>query len=329
MQLSSRSLLRQASALVGSAVVVFSLCLGVPTISAAAADAQSYDENQQPLMQPDVRRHTNVIPQEVCDKLVELMEKRGFDLDEEPVDNGEDEKDRKPSQQIDVYKDGEVLEPDLHDVMGPYIDKIAALVTKQRSEELHRIMHPSEPEKLPTIGWIFMRKYAPDSARDSISVHTDSNLHTVNVQLNDGHKGGGLFYVKPPADLNQEWIDKHSSNYEWWDDDEEEYQESPRLRMGGKEYKWADGGECLNTSEVVFPEAELGEAIIHNYTVWHGVAPIDEGARYSLIFFFDEDNPMLESSDDSDDSEDESDDSSDDENDGELDVDEEDETYKL
>lgn len=332
MKISSPSSLRQATALLGSTVVALSFSLAV----VAAADTQTYDNWQQLLMQPEVRRYTSVIPKEVCDTLVELMEKRGFDMDNEPVDNGEDEEYRKPTQQIDVYKRGddpEIVEPDLYDAMAPYIDEVAALVMKQRSKELHQIMHPGQPEKLPVIDWIFMRKYAPHSERNSIILHGDSNLHTVNLQLNDDYKGGGLFYIKPPVVLNQEWMEEHVANYNWKNDCDKDYhhkyKDKPRLWKGRDEYKWVEAKGRLNSSEVVFPEAGLGDAIIHNHTVWHGVAPIDEGARYSLIFFFDQDNPMLDDEGCGDSSDDESGDSGDDENDGQFDSGDEDETDEL
>mmetsp|Transcript_12722 Transcript_12722/g.27439 ORF Transcript_12722/g.27439 Transcript_12722/m.27439 type:complete len:177 (-) Transcript_12722:119-649(-) len=37
-----------------------------------------------------------------------------------------------------------------------------------------------------------------------------------------------------------------------------------------------------------------GDAIFYNYTVTHGVAPVESGARYSMAFFFDMDNPAVD-----------------------------------
>ena len=43
----------------------------------------------------------------------------------------------------------------------------------------------------------------------------------------------------------------------------------------------------------VFPLFDAGDALMHNCTAWYAVAPLVSGARYSLAFFFDVDNPMI------------------------------------
>merc|ERR1712176_695862 len=48
-----------------------------------------------------------------------------------------------------------------------------------------------------------------------------------------------------------------------------------------------------NTSDFVFPNLQAGDAVFYNYTVIHGVAPIESGTRYSMAFFFDMDNPAV------------------------------------
>jgi len=257
-------------------------------------------------MEPDVRRYVHIVPPEVCQELIELGEMHGFDMDYEPVD-GHD-KGASPTQQIDVFNAGkkrEIRSPDMYNILLPYIPEISRLIVNQRSQELHNIMYPGEPDKLPIVDWIFFRKYSPHSVRNSIIPHADSNMHSVNLQLNDGYTGGGFFYVKPPVNhKNKEWMDVHSSNYRWRDrhlGDGYTYQEKPRLKHGQDKYKWVNKIKRENTSEIVFPETDVGDIVMHNYTVWHAVAPIEEGVRYSMNFFYDDHNPMLEDDDDDDD----------------------------
>lgn len=45
-----------------------------------------------------------------------------------------------------------------------------------------------------------------------------------------------------------------------------------------------------NTSDIVFLAMGAGNILIHNHTVWHAVAPVKAGVRYSFVLFFDTDN---------------------------------------
>lgn len=105
-------------------------------------------------------------------------------------------------------------------------------------------------------------------------------MNTVNIELSDRYEGGGLFYIKPLASTGEI---------------PEEY--------GGND--WIDSVKRENTSDILFPDLRAGNAIFYNYTVEHGVAPIESGTRYSMAFFFDIDNPGVRDDFDSDDSKDE------------------------
>jgi len=37
-----------------------------------------------------------------------------------------------------------------------------------------------------------------------------------------------------------------------------------------------------------------GDVLVHNFTVWHAVAPIVRGTRYSFVLFYDMDNPAIQ-----------------------------------
>lgn len=68
----------------------------------------------------------------------------------------------------------------------------------------------------------------------------------------------------------------------------------PDLKEKMTTYEWANSVKRENTSELVFPDMHAGDVLIHNFTVWHGVAPLDKGERYSFVLFYDMDNPIID-----------------------------------
>ena len=59
-------------------------------------------------------------------------------------------------------------------------------------------------------------------------------------------------------------------------------------------YNWTNSIKRENTSDVVFPDMKAGDVLIHNFTVMHGVAPLEKGERYSIALFYDMDNPIID-----------------------------------
>jgi len=251
------------------------------------------------LIEPDVRRYTNVLPRDVCEKIIELGEAAGFALEEDSIDAFEiKNNENKHSQAIDVMdEDGNVNYPEIFEAFEPYIPNIAELIRSQRNEELDRLLFPDEPpNRVPRLGWIFYRKYSPESTRNSLIPHFDSNMHTVNIALNDDFTGGGLFYVKPRHSNNPEdYFPNQENNYFRGEDTADGV---PWLLDYQLTYDWVNNLQHENTTGVVFPKLETGDALIHNYTVWHAVAPIKSGIRYSMVLFFDMHNPLLNHDDD-------------------------------
>mmetsp|Transcript_27246 Transcript_27246/g.65464 ORF Transcript_27246/g.65464 Transcript_27246/m.65464 type:complete len:190 (-) Transcript_27246:95-664(-) len=94
-------------------------------------------------------------------------------------------------------------------------------------------------------------------------------MNTVNIELSHDYEGGGLFYIKPSS-ATGEIADEYYAGYGWLETIKRE-----------------------NTSDIVFPDLHAGDAIFYNYTVRHGVAPVESGTRYSMAFFFDMDNPAV------------------------------------
>ena len=141
--------------------------------------------------------------------------------------------------------------------------------------------YPDEPDRVPRLDWVFLRKYSPDSDRNSLLVHVDSNMHTLNIALNDDYVGGGLMYVKPPVSLGFDPSDGR-----------------PNIPREYQDYRWLNGVRRGNTPDgIVFPNMSAGDVLIHNFTVWHAVAPIESGSRYSFVLFYDMDNPAIQRTD--------------------------------
>ena len=119
-----------------------------------------------------------------------------------------------------------------------------------------------------------MRKYSTeqDSTRKALSVHHDKNQHSVNIALNSDtdFDGGGFFVVKPPP---------QQVNYG--------YNKLPSIPDAWTGLSFLEVLERKNSTEVYFPSIKAGHALLHNHTVFHGVAPIVNGAKFSLLIFFD------------------------------------------
>eukprot|EP00986_Skeletonema_menzelii_P008375 scaffold3508_cov149-Skeletonema_menzelii.AAC.10 len=245
-----------------------SASLSAPALFAAAAE----------LMEPRVSRYAGVLPQAVCQELIRLGEETGFNVIEESIDDHQENP--IPSQSIEVlmFGDGrqnEVINQPIWDALKPYLGVFADLVKKTRKDE-HLSLFPDEPDREPELDWIFFRKYSPTSNRNSLIPHVDTNVFTLNIALNDNFEGGGLFYVKPPMqDLSKAEDGR------------------PELNPKMMTYEWANTVKRENTSELVFPDMMQGDVLIHNFTVWHGVAPLDKGERYSFVLFYDMDNPII------------------------------------
>ena len=109
-----------------------------------------------------------------------------------------------------------------------------------------------------------------------LKLHRDINLFTVNVALNDDFEGGGLFY--------------HKNEDSCFDGDDPR----PNLPLELMSYDYLEQITRQNTSVIVFPEAKTGSVLIHNFTLFHAIAPIEKGTRYSLIFFYDMHHPVVE-----------------------------------
>lgn len=141
---------------------------------------------------------------------------------------------------------------------------------------------PDQPDRVPQLDWVFFRKYSPDSERNSLLLHVDSNMHTLNIALNDDFHGGGLFYVKPELAIQGE----EETLFHIYS--------RPLISDQYCTYDWLNSIKRKNTSDIVFPTLGPGDVLIHNFTVWHAVAPLEIGTRYSFVLFYDMANPAIQ-----------------------------------
>ena len=126
-----------------------------------------------------------------------------------------------------------------------------------------------------------------------MKVHTDSNMHSITLALNDNYKGGGLMVVRPRVsnDDNETRADRDAD--ERVNDDDDDHLHLPQIPAEFGGYQWLhkhkDLTRRINSTKVFFPELKQGSAALINFTVPHGVAPLEEDStmpRYALIVFY-------------------------------------------
>lgn len=193
-----------------------------------------------------------------------LVEYESIDEDQQIVQT---KKYTTPAQLIDVYDNGsdpgsennvaEVDHEDIWNLLQPFVPTITDIVKANRDKEAFSQFYPHEPDREPELNWVFFRKYSPKDKRNSLQLHHDTNMNTVNIEVGDDYMGGGFLYVKPLAITG--YINDEYDNYEW-----------------------IDNVERINTTDIIFPELHVGDAISYNYSVQHGVAPIESGTRVRL-----------------------------------------------
>ena len=175
-----------------------------------------------------------------------------------------------------------IQNPAVWKALEPWIPTLTELVKESIDSATDRYFFPDKPDRVPQLDWVFFRKYSPDTERNSLLLHVDSNMHTLNIALNDDFVGGGLMYVKPEVALqDEEEILLHNDS-------------RPLISESYRSYDWLNNVKRENTSDIVFPTLGTGDILIHNFTVWHAVAPLEIGTRYSFVLFYDMDNPAIQ-----------------------------------
>ena len=248
-------------------VAILLLLLGC--INSSTVPASTNDGHLDPL----VNSFRGVVSKMTCNAIIAEAERLGFPLEADSIDSSE--VNNKYSQAIDIIDYGKgVLVESLWQLIEPLIPTLTEIVqsTKETIWNLEQAR-----SKIPTVDWIFLRKYAPSSERNMLKLHHDINMFTVNLFLSDEYEGGGLFYVRPPIDLGFT-----------------EGAPVPQIPNEWMTYNWLSTIKQKNTTITRFPKLKQGDVLIHNYTVWHAIAPLETGLKYSLVFFFDMDNPDVQ-----------------------------------
>lgn len=170
---------------------------------------------------------------------------------------------------IDVFTNNELLTPTISKLYDKYMPAIREMVKDRKFK-----MNNGDTSE-PSLDWVFLRKYQADSKRYMLRLHQDTNLFTVNIALNDDFEGGGIFY--------------HKNREEYYSGDDP----IPMLPDHLMTYDYLDTiTERKNNTEegIYFPDLKTGDLMIHNYTLYHAIAPLQKGTRYALVFFFDEEH---------------------------------------
>jgi len=216
--------------------------------------------------EPWIENHKGYFSKEDCNEIIKEAEAFGFPDTADSIDYGDER--GTVSWAIDVYTNEELLTPKIADIYKKYLPKMTELVREKK------ILMNNGDTSEPSLDWIFLRKYSAGAERHMLRLHQDTNLFTINIALNDDFEGGGIFYHK------------NKDSY-FFDDDP-----IPELPQHVQSYDFLETVERKNSTEqgIVFPHLEQGDMMMHNHTLYHAIAPIQKGTRYSLVFFFDEEH---------------------------------------
>ena len=265
----------------GSRVLLLLLLVLVSSSRTTTTDevtTDGTDHQRPPLLEPTFTQHAGVLPPSVCEELIALGEEDGFTVIPESIDDGAPSQYKTSSQTIDVYeRDRGIIAPAIYKVLEPWIPTITSLVEGTIDRTLYERFYPNEIDRSPKLHWVFFRRFSPATDRTSLLVHPDSNMHSVNIALNTDYIGGGLFYLKPPA--NERPNDEDGRPY---------------IPAEYFSYEWLRRQKRVNSTAIVYPTLNVGDLVIYNYTVYHGVAPVEVGTRYSFVLFYDMDNPAIQ-----------------------------------
>ena len=237
----------------------------------------------------------SVIPPKICNEIIYKSEREiGYRMFPDSIDKDEPNNLDQSAQEIYIYHKEKVVEQSLYDLIEPHLPKLTDAI-RRRGQRVAAAGSPFANMTCfaePKIEWIFLRKYFPlgrYSERNSLKVHTDSNMHSITLALNDNYKGGGLMVVWPRVS-NDTRADRDAGK-SMPDDDNHLHMPQIPVEFGG--YQWLHEHKDLsgrkNSTKVFFPELKQGSAALINFTVPHGVAPLEEDStmpRYALIVFY-------------------------------------------
>lgn len=235
-----------------------------PAVSATNNLSTRKEPVEDTFREPWIEIHNSYFTPDDCQEIIRLAEEFGFPESADSIDYGEERS--TVSWAIDVFTNKKLLAPTIANIYDKHLPKIYDLVREKK-----RVMDGDDTE--PSLDWVFLRKYSAGAERYMLRLHSDTNLFTVNVALNDDYEGGGIFYQKNKDEFYRDddpipIVPDHLLTYE--------FLETLVQRKN------------LSKDGIVFPHLKQGDMMMHNYTLFHAIAPIQQGTRYSLVFFFDE-----------------------------------------
>ena len=235
----------------------------------------------------------------MCNDIIYKSEREiGYRLFPDSIDKNEPNNLDQSAQEIYIYHKGKVVEQSLYNMIEPHLPKLTDAIRRRgkRVAEAGSQFADMECFQEPHIEWIFLRKYFPlgrYSKRNSLKVHTDSNMHSITLALNDNYKGGGLMVVRPRVNNDDDDINATKIENTEHDMNEDNHLHMPQIPVEYGGYQWLhehkDLSRRVNSSKVFFPHLEQGSAALINFTVPHGVAPLADDSsmpRYALIVFY-------------------------------------------
>mmetsp|Transcript_3205 Transcript_3205/g.7010 ORF Transcript_3205/g.7010 Transcript_3205/m.7010 type:complete len:366 (+) Transcript_3205:30-1127(+) len=244
-----------------------------------------------------------VIPPDTCNAIIYKSEQIRYRLMDDTIDSGDPSNYDQQTQEVYIYHNERVIEPTLYELIEPHLPTLTDAIKRRRERVWGSEFADGASFTDPTYEWIFLRKYYPlgrYSKRNSLKVHTDSNMHSITLALNDNYLGGGLFVVRTRTDENAtQAVGSSSSSSTSSSNDRSSNDRNgvnlhlPEIPHEYGSYKYLHEHDGLvrrqNSSDVFFPELKQGSAALINFTVPHGVAPLAEGSqfpRYALIVFY-------------------------------------------
>ena len=203
----------------------------------------------------------NALPLDACAKLIEVCNNAGWATEADSIDGYN-------VQDLQVVHHGKVVHAAAHAVIAPYLDNLKRWLDAKWGDD---------PLNYNELDWVFARKYAAGSVRDGLQGHKDSNRHSINIALNTDFDGGHLYFVPPDSPLGQLVDAKGTKKQHGMAGDSVSLLKPANVASPG-----------VTTENYFFPKLSAGDALSHNDTVWHGITPTTKGAKYSLLFFYDE-----------------------------------------
>lgn len=233
---------------------------------------------------PGVMVHRSLVTHKLCNEIVAEAECLGFQNEFESIDQDlYDIEENQSSQDLHIYESGFILSPILWTRILPIISNSFDLIHQHYGPTTNSVSSKCKEEKW-RLDWIFLRKYGDfnNSTRNQLIPHQDSSIVSMTIPLNyqEEYGQGGLFFMKLhdliEVDQSCDTLgNKRNNNIN---------SSVPDDFM--RTYDWLETVKRKNTSLLWFPEADAGAGFLYQGAIWHGVAPVTDGTRYSMSMFF-------------------------------------------